>query len=109
MPAASSLPQVPTHRLAPLLHFITQVDDVTRGDLSALAERAHTLRKPLDEVCYALTARALAHGYSATIAVQEVASTAMPSYPGEQVVTPLLMLDLRSLRPRPARPSTLSR
>lgn len=103
------LPEPPTRRFAPVLHFLTPVDEVCAEQLRVLASDSHSRGRTLEQLCYDLTARALALGYSATIAMQEVASRAMPSFPGEQVVTPVLLIDLRSLRPRPAACPTSSR
>jgi hypothetical protein len=99
---APYLPEPPTRRFAPVLHFLTPVDDACAEQLLGLAGESHARQRTLEQLCYDLTARALALGYAATIAMQEVASRAMPSFPGEEVVTPVLLLDLRPLRPRPA-------
>lgn len=98
----SSLPfDPPTRRFAPVLQFLTPIDVDTERQLLTISERGHQAGRPLERISYELTARALALGYTATIAMQEIASRTMPSFPGEEVVMPLLLIDLRPLRPRP--------
>ena len=84
-----------TRRLAPVLQFVTPVDPYAERLLRSVAASGHAEGRSLEEVCYALHVRAAALGYGATLAVQEVSSRAMPSYPGQTVVTPLLLLDLQ--------------
>jgi len=97
------LPNPPTRRFAPVLHVLTDVDEETIAQLREIAAAGHRRRRTLEELCYELTARSLALGYATTIAMQEIASRAMPSFPGEKVVTPVLLLDMRPLRPQPAK------
>lgn len=84
-----------THRFAPILQFVTPVDPYVERELRALGYASHEQRRSTDEVCYALHLRASSLGYDATIAVQEVTSRAMPSFAGQTVITPLLLLDLQ--------------
>jgi hypothetical protein len=102
-------PSLPERRLAPALHFITDVDVKTAYELRELAVTSHHKGGSLEQVCYHLTARSLALGYAASIAMQEVASRTMPSFPGEEVIAPILLLDLRPLRPTPAASRNSSR
>lgn len=96
---------LPERRLAPVLHFVSSADEAVEQELRDLAARVHRQGQAVEQVCYHLTARALALGYTATIAMQEVSSRALPSFPGQEVIAPILLLDLRPLRPcsRPRR------
>lgn len=51
----------------------------------------------LDQICSIIYFRAQAFGFEATIGVQEVFSTSMPSFRDQTVTSALLMIDLRPL------------
>lgn len=102
-PQSPFLQDPPSRRLAPMLHILTPVDDETAQQLWEVARTNHRAGQPSDQTADDLTARALAMGYTATIEVREVASRELPSFPGEEVVAPVVLIDLRPLRPRPAK------
>lgn len=51
----------------------------------------------MKDICADLYGFARTSGFDATIGVQEVYSTSMPSFAGQTVISALLMVDLRPL------------
>lgn len=84
-------------RFAPVIQMLTVEDAGIELQLTECARAAYRDGKALQEICTDVYARAHALGYEATIAVQEIYSTSMPSFPGQTVISALLMLDLRPL------------
>ncbi len=84
-------------RFAPVVQVLTPVDPGAEARLLAVARQSFAEGKALKDICTDLYRFARASGYEATIGVQEVYSTSMPSFPGQTVISALLMVDLRPL------------
>lgn len=99
-------PEPKLRRFPPVLQVITQIPPYVEQQLSAIALQAHRQGKDLSEVCRDIHYYAQSLGFTATIGMREVYSADMPSFPGQTVVSALLMVDLKPLaaQHRPARP-----
>ncbi|MEZ4702830.1 MAG: hypothetical protein R2834_21035 [Rhodothermales bacterium] len=86
-------------RFPPALQFITRPESYIEAQLQAAATLAFKQGRRLDQICGTLYHTALGLGYHVTIGVQEVYSANMPSFPGETVMTALLIIDAVELRP----------
>ena len=82
------------------MQFLTNVDPAVQNHLTSLAWQGHRQNRGLNEICAGLSALSKAMGYEAAIGVQEVTTENMPSYPGQKVMTALIMIDIR---PAPSR------
>ncbi|MEM1093923.1 MAG: hypothetical protein AAGJ10_04915 [Bacteroidota bacterium] len=88
-------------RFPPLLQFLTRTTPYVEQQLRMLAGQLFDQGRTLDQICGAVHQAAHALGYTATIGVKEVFSSEMPSFPGETIMSALLIMDLR---PIPAPP-----
>lgn len=95
--ARRSTPVPVARRFAPVVQVLTPVDPGAEARLLAVARQSFAEGKALKDICADLYRFARASGYEATIGVQEVYSTSMPSFPGQTVISALLMVDLRPL------------
>jgi hypothetical protein len=84
-------------RFPPVIQVLTVDDPSAEHQLAACANESYREGKALRDICTDVHRLARAIGYDATIGVQEVYSTSMPSFPGQTVISALLMLDLRPL------------
>ena len=84
-------------RYPPVIQVLTAMDPAVEQQLSALAKQSYKQGKALKEICRDLYHFAHSLGYEATIGVQEVYSASMPSFPGQTVISALLMVDVRPL------------
>ena len=95
---SSSVPVV--RRFPPTLQFLTRAEQSVEAQLQAVALRFFNDGKSLDQICGALYQTGLSLGYTLTIGLQEVYSSKMPSFPGQTVMTCLIMVDFTPNRPR---------
>ncbi len=84
-------------RFPPVIQVLTVDDPSAERQLSECANESYRTGKALRDICTDVHRLARSLGYDATIGVQEVYSTSMPSFPGQTVISALLMLDLRPL------------
>lgn len=84
-------------RFSPVIQVLTVDDPSAENQLAARANESYREGKVLQDICNDVHKLARSLGYDATIGVQEVYSTSMPSFPGQTVISALLMLDLRPL------------
>ncbi len=84
-------------RYPPMVQVLTSSDPTIENQLSAFARQSYKQGNPLKEICRDLYHFAHSLGYEATIGVQEVYSASMPSFPGQTVISALLMVDIRPL------------
>lgn len=84
-------------RYPPVVQLLTQADPSVEYQLSAFAKQSYKQGKPLKDICRDLYHFAHSLGFEATIGVQEVYSASMPSFPGQTVISALLMIDIRPL------------
>jgi hypothetical protein len=82
-------------RFPPVLQLITDIDPIVANKLNELVWRSHRAGQDLTQTCAALTSAAQQLGYRVKIGVQEVYVASMPSYPGETIMTALLVMDAR--------------
>jgi hypothetical protein len=88
-----------SRRFPPTLQFLTDVDPAIQNHMSALAWQGHRKGRTIKEISTAIKGLGRALGYHVAIGVQEVSSDSMPSYPGQRVVTTLIMLDISQVFP----------
>ena len=93
--ADSTTGQVHIRRFPPVLQFLTEPGETVERDLRAVCLRAFRGRKSIEQICAAVYHRALTLGFTATIGLQEVYSTSMPSFSGETVWSVLLLIDMQ--------------
>ncbi len=86
-------------RFPPALQFLTRAEPFVEAQLQSAAVHAFKQGRRIEQICGALYHTALELGYHVTIGVQEVYSSNMPSFPGETVMTALLLIDASELRP----------
>ncbi|MBO6575708.1 MAG: hypothetical protein JJ896_11960 [Rhodothermales bacterium] len=84
-------------RYPPVIQVLTPTDAAIEQQLSAFARQSYKQGKPLKDICRDLYHFAHSLGFEATIGVQEVYSASMPSFPGQTVISALLMVDIRPL------------
>ena len=84
-------------RFPPVIQVLTVDDPSAELQLATCATDSYREGKALRDICTDVHRHARSLGYDATIAVQEVHSTSVPSFPGQTVISALLMLDLRPL------------
>lgn len=87
-------------RFPPTLQFLTRAEQSVEAQLQAIALRTFNDGKSLDQICGALYQAGLSLGYKLTIGLQEVYSSKMPSFPGQTVMTCLIMVDFTPNHPR---------
>ncbi|MDZ4700491.1 MAG: hypothetical protein SH809_12360 [Rhodothermales bacterium] len=95
--AAEHVPVV--RRFPPVLQFLTRAAPFIEGQLQSAAVHAFKQGRRIEQICGVLYHTAHELGYHVTIGVQEVYSSNMPSFPGETVMTALLLVDASELRP----------
>ena len=83
-------------RFPPVLQFLTTHSPDVEAQLRAISLEAYRRGKTLEDICSEIYNQAFALGYEATIGVQEVYSSSMPSFPGQTVMSALLLIDLTS-------------
>ena len=84
-------------RFPPVIQVLTVDDPSAERELAVCATESYREGKTLEDICTDVHKMARTLGYDAAIGVQEVYSTTMPSFPGQTVISALLMLDLRPL------------
>lgn len=84
-------------RYPPVVQVLTPADPSVEQQLSAFARQSYKQGKALKDICRDLYHFAHSLGFEATIGVQEVYSASMPSFPGQTVISALLMIDVRPL------------
>jgi len=90
MPRTSAM-----HRMPPVLQFVVPVDANLSGYLINAALQRHLAGADSRAVCDEVYMIALRQGFHATINVQEVVAAGMPSFPGQRILTTLVMVDLQ--------------
>ena len=83
-------------RFPPVLQFLTSPPSDVLLSLRTAARQSFAAEKSVDAICSDVYHAALELGYQATIGVQEVYSSSMPSFPGQTVRSALLMVDLQA-------------
>lgn len=89
MPRTASM-----HRMPPVLQFVVPVDPNLSRYLMNAALQRHLAGGDSRAVCDEIYMTALRQGFHATINVQEVVAAGMPSFPGQRILTTLVMVDL---------------
>ena len=87
-------------RFPPTLQFLTRAEQSVEAQLQAVALRTFNDGKSLDQICGALYQAGLSLGYRLTIGLQEVYSSKMPSFPGQTIMSCLIMVDFTPNHPR---------
>lgn len=87
-------------RLPPVLQIARAIDPVIENKFQELVWRAHRSGQDLRTTCKALKAAATALGYHVKVGVQEVYVDNMPSYPGETVMSALILMDVLISEPQ---------
>ena len=90
-------PTPAARRFPPVLQILTRTADYIEKQLSAIAMQAFKQGKTIEHICSDLYHYAQTLGFTATIGVQEVYSSNMPSFPGQTVISALLMVDLKPI------------
>jgi len=83
-----------SRRFPPVIQFLTDVDPAVQNHMTSLAWQGHRKGRSIKEICTAIKGLGRALGYHVAAGIQEVSSESMPSYPGQRVVTTLIMLDV---------------
>ncbi len=86
-------------RFPPALQFLTRAESFVEAQLQIAAAHAFKQGRRTDQICGVLYHTARELGYHVTIGVQEVYSSNMPSFPGETIMTALLLIDTTELHP----------
>ncbi len=84
-------------RFPPMLQFLTANPPSTDGQLETIALQAFRDGSDLEDICTAIYNFAMTLGFRATIGMQEVYCSEMPSFPNQTLMTALLMIDLQPL------------
>jgi hypothetical protein len=77
----------------PVIQFLTDLDPDVRRRLQTICTEMQFHEKGLQDVCRELYLCARTEGYELSLAVQQVFSTQMPSFPNQTVQTALLLAD----------------
>ena len=83
-------------RFPPVLQFLTTHPVDVETQLRAVSLEGYRKGLSLEDICSEIYNSAFSLGYEATIGVQEVYTSSMPSFPGQTVMSALLLIDLRS-------------
>jgi len=89
-------PKPVLRRFPPVLQFLTSHGPDVEAQLRAVSLDAFRRGKNLEAICNEIYNFAFSLGYEATIGVQEVYSSSMPSFPQQTVMSALLLVDMRS-------------
>jgi hypothetical protein len=81
----------------PVIQFLTDVDPDVQRRLQAICTDMQFYEKGLQNVCRELYLCARSEGYELSLAVQQVFSTQMPSFPNQTVQTALLLADAKPI------------
>jgi len=88
--------QVPeVKRFPPVLQMLTDVEPSFERQMNVQAMAAFRQGKDINQICEELFYCAISCGYDATLGVQEIYSTSMPSFPNQTVLSTLLMVDAK--------------
>lgn len=87
-------------RFPPVLQFLTRPDALVEQQMETIALQAHRKGMSLKQICQEVYYYARSVGYEATLGVQEVYSGEMPSFPGQTVMSALLLVDLKRILPQ---------
>jgi len=90
-------PSAVARRFPPALQVLTRTDPSVEQQLCAISYQAYQAGLTLKQICGEIYRYAQGLGFEAVIGVQEVYSASMPSFPGQTVISALLMVDLRPL------------
>lgn len=94
-------PQPLLRRFPPVLQFVTkQRSDVT-ADLNRLVTQGYERGLSLEDIRAELMKFLSSRGFRAFIRVHEVRSEDMPSFPGQTILTGMLIVDLKQGTPVP--------
>ena len=80
-------------RFPPAIQFLSRCEQFIESQIQTVAMQVFKQGKNVDQVCAEMYNTALSLGYIITIGVQEVYSSNMPSFPGETVMSCLIMVD----------------
>ncbi len=80
-------------RFPPAVQFLSRVEQFIESQIQTVSMQAFKQGKNVDQICAAMYQTALSLGYIITIGVQEVYSSNMPSFPGETILSCLIMID----------------
>ena len=85
-------------RFPPMLQFLTSNSAPVEKQLESIAVQAFRNGSDLEEICSEIYNFAMSLGFKATIGMQEVYCSDMPSFPNQTLMTALLMIDLQPLQ-----------
>ena len=85
-------------RFPPMLQFLTINQAAVEKQLESVAVQAFRNGSDLDDICSEIYNFAMSLGFKATIGMQEVYCSEMPSFPNQTLMTALLMIDLQPLQ-----------
>ena len=80
-------------RFPPVIQYLSRCEQFIEDQIQAVSLRAFKAGKSVDEICAAMYKAAISLGYIITIGVQEVYSAKMPSFPGQTIMSCLIMVD----------------
>ena len=84
-------------RFPPMLQFLTANTQLVENQLESIAIQAFRNGSDLEDICNEIYNFAISLGFQATIGMQEVYCSEMPSFPDQTLMTALLMVDLQPL------------
>jgi hypothetical protein len=84
-------------RFPPMLQFLTSNSAAVENQLESIAIQAFRDGNDLEHICNEIYNFAMSLGFKATIGMQEVYCSEMPSFPNQTLMTALLMVDLQPL------------
>lgn len=87
---------LPVHRMPPVVQFLAAVDPSLSRYLTNIALQAYLRGADAHAICDEVYAMALRLGYTAVINTQDVYAAGMPSFPGQRILTTLVMVDLQA-------------
>lgn len=87
--------QLPVHRMPPVVQFLAAVDPSLSRYLTNVALQAYLRGADAHAICDEVYGMALRLGYMAVINTQDVYAAGMPSFPGQRILTTLVMVDLQ--------------
>jgi hypothetical protein len=85
-------------RFPPMLQFLTINSAAVDKQLEGIAVQAFRNGCDLEEICSEIYNFSMSLGFKATIGMQEVYCSDMPSFPNQTLMTALLMIDLQPLQ-----------
>jgi len=87
---------LPVHRMPPVVQFLAAVDPSLSRYLTNIALQGYLRGSDAHAICDEVYGMALRLGYTAVINTQDVYAAGMPSFPGQRILTTLVMVDLQA-------------